>query len=183
MNILIVSCSLNPDSVSRALAGAADQFLSGLDNVSVALHDLREHPVPPCDGSTTYGHEHAAAASKAAAAADAILFASPVYNYDVNAAAKAFIEHAGRACSDKVIGFLLAAGGQGSYMAVMPFANSMMLDFRCYVVPRFVYATGNAVRNGKVADNEVLARIEALCTESVRVAGALKQSKETDAAQ
>ena len=66
----------------------------------------------------------------------------PVYNYDVNAVAKNYIEHMGKdALEAKTVGFLLSAGGAGSYMAVMPFANSLMLDFRCWIVPRFLYVS------------------------------------------
>jgi FMN reductase len=43
------------------------------------------------------------------------------------------------ALGGKTVGFLISAGGHGSYMSVMPFANSLMLDFRCWIVPRFVY--------------------------------------------
>ena len=59
--------------------------------------------------------------------------------YDLNAAAKNFIELTGRAWTNKVVGFICAAGGKGSYMSVTSFMNSLMLDFRCIIIPRFVY--------------------------------------------
>ena len=70
--------------------------------------------------------------------------AAPVYNYDVSASAKNMIELTGSAWEDKIVGFLCAAGGMSSYMSVMAYANSLMLDFRCVVIPRFVFATGDA---------------------------------------
>ena len=73
-------------------------------------------------------------------AASHILFAVPVYNYDVNAVAKNYIELMGEdALGGKTVGFLVSAGGQASYMSIMGFANSLMLDFRCWIVPRFLY--------------------------------------------
>ena len=54
------------------------------------------------------------------------------------------IELTGSSWEDKIVGFLCAAGGTTSYMSVMAYANSLMLDFRCVIIPRFVYATGNA---------------------------------------
>ena len=45
---------------------------------------------------------------------------------------------AGRAFTGKPVGFVCAAGGRSSYMAVLGLANSLMLDFRCLIVPRFV---------------------------------------------
>jgi FMN reductase len=38
-----------------------------------------------------------------------------------------------------------------------------MLDFRCVVVPRFVYATGEAFADGKLADEAVQLRLAELC--------------------
>ena len=71
----------------------------------------------------------------------AILLATPIYNYDVSAAAKNMVELTGSAWRDKTVGFICAAGGTSSYMSVMGLANSLMLDFRCIILPRFVYAT------------------------------------------
>ena len=72
-----------------------------------------------------------------------IIAATPVYNYDACAALKNLVELTGDSWEDKVVGFLCAAGGSSSYMSVMSIANSLMLDFRCLIIPRFVYATRN----------------------------------------
>ena len=53
------------------------------------------------------------------------------------------IELTGKKWENKVVGFACAAGGRSSYMSVMGIANSLMLDFRCLIVPRFVFATGD----------------------------------------
>ncbi len=87
----------------------------------------------------------------------------PIYNYDVNAAAKNLIELTGRAWTNKVVAFLCAAGGQGSYMSVMPLANSLMLDFRCVIVPRFVYATGEHFDDDGRIDDSITRRTHELC--------------------
>jgi len=57
----------------------------------------------------------------------------------------------------------------GSYMSVMSFANSLMLDFRCLIIPRFVYATGNSFDGDKLSDSKVAKRIEQVIAELVRV--------------
>ena len=75
--------------------------------------------------------------------------------------------------TEKIIGFLCAAGGPGSYMAVMGLANSLMLDFHCLIVPRFVYATGAAFDGAEVKDQEVLDRIDRLASEVRRIGTAL----------
>jgi FMN reductase len=87
----------------------------------------------------------------------------------VAAAAKNMVELTGSAWEDKVVGFLCAAGGMGSYMSVMSFANSLMLDFRCLIIPRFVYATGDSFDGDKLTDTKVVKRIEQVVAELVRV--------------
>lgn len=42
---------------------------------------------------------------------------------------------------EKSVGFLCAAGGDRSYMSPIAFANSLKLDFRRLIIPRFVYCT------------------------------------------
>ena len=48
---------------------------------------------------------------------------------------------------------------------VADIANSLMLDFRCIIVPRFVYAVGSAFRDGAIADGKVAQRIDQLAHE------------------
>lgn len=178
MNVLIFACSLNPDSRSAVLATAAADRLAA-EGVSVEVVDLRDVDLPLCDGGAAYGAPAVSNLSAKIVAADAVLLAVPIYNYDANAAAKNLIELTGKAWSEKVVGFLCAAGGRASFMSVMPMANSMMLDFRCLVLPRFVYATGDdfeADGDGQTLVGPIVERIAALADETRRVAGALKNA-------
>ena len=59
-------------------------------------------------------------------------------------------------------------------MAVMAYANSLMLDFRTVIIPRFVYATGDAFDGDEVTDKKVQARIEQAADELVRFTQALR---------
>ena len=170
MNVLILGCSLNPDSTSQILARDAATLFGSL-GVSANVIDLREHALPVCDGETTDSNTEMIAA--AVRAADAVVFAVPIYNYDVNAAAKNVVEHVGSAFEGKLVAFLCSAGGSASYMSIMSLANSLMLDFRCLVVPRFVYSTGECFRDGKIVSSDVAARLRKLCEEVVRLGRAL----------
>src|SRR6266576_3369311 len=71
-------------------------------------------------------------------------------------------------------GILCSAGGTSSYMAVMAYANSLMLDFRTVIIPRFVYATGDAFKGDEIIDKKVLTRIEQAADELVRFTQALR---------
>lgn len=153
---------------------------SGGEAEGVELLDLRDVALPMCDGSAAFAHGSPSAAAGAIAGADLILLASPVYNYDLNAAAKNLLELTGRAWTEKVVGFLLAAGGRGSYMSAMGFATSLMLDFRCLVLPRFVYAVKSDFDEEAITNPEVAARVEALCAEGTRIARALAAAPRND---
>ena len=171
MKILVISCSLNPDSNSHTLAREAADALRA-SGVRAELVDLREHAMPLCDGETCTNRS-VAELTELIRAADAILLAVPVYNFDANAAAKNLVEHTGSAWENKVVGFLAAAGGHSSYMSVMSLANSLMLDFRCLIVPRFVYAVGQDFTGGSVSNPKVAARLTQLLAETIRITGAL----------
>ena len=171
--ILVISSSLHPDSRSRVLARSCLDRLAELDE-QTSFFDLAESTLPPCDGATAYGDPNAKALGQAIQAADGILIASPVYNYDVNAAIKNAVELTGRAWTGKVVGLMLAAGGQGSYMSAMGLANSLMLDFRCVIVPRFVYATGECFAGDTLADDEIQNRVETLIQDTIQLSKALR---------
>ncbi len=171
--ILVISSSLHPDSRSRILARACIDRLSGLGE-ETHLFDLAVSPLPQCDGANAYGDSNVGELSRQIKQADAILIASPVYNYDVNSAAKNAVELTGRAWTGKVVGMMLAAGGHGSYMSAMGLANSLMLDFRCLIVPRFIYATGDAFEGSNLADEEIQSRVDLLVDDTLRIARALQ---------
>ncbi len=169
---LVISCSLRPDSRSRVLARVAYATLRARAN-DVKFLDLAGYALPLCDDHECYDHAHTKQMRAEIESARAILLATPIYNYDVSAATKNLVELTGRAWMNKVVGFLCAAGGKGSYMSVMGLANSLMLDFRCIVLPRFVYATDSAFVDGHVSDPQVEERLDQLTEMLVKVSNAL----------
>ena len=174
MKIAIIATSLNPDSRSRILARVAREALES-DAVEVDWIDLSQFEIPLCDGGSAYGDPVVQDLNRRGEEADAILMAVPIYNFDINAAAKNLIELTGRSWTGKAVGFLCAAGGQGSYMSVMAVANSLMLDFRCVILPRFVFATGDAFHGDQMADPDTEERVKEIAAELARMASALKK--------
>lgn len=170
---LVISTSGNPDSNSRRMARRA---FAQLEKAKVACTwlDISALDLPLCDADACYAQPSAQKVGKAIKAADGILMATPVYNYDVSAAAKNLVELTGKGWEDKVVGFLCAAGGMSSYMSVMAFANSLMLDFRSVIIPRFVYATGDAFDGDKIVDSKVEERVNDLADELVRFTKGLR---------
>jgi FMN reductase len=170
---LVVSTSGNSSSNSRKMGRLAFNHLRKLE-VDCDWLDLSELDLPLCDADACYAKPGAQKLSQAIKTADGIIVASPVYNYDMSAAAKNMIELTGSAWEDKVVGFLCAAGGMSSYMSVMAYANSLMLDFRTVIIPRFVYATGNSFDDDRITDAKVEQRIEQVAEELVRFTTALR---------
>jgi FMN reductase len=169
---LVISTSGNPDSNSRRMGRVAFAHLQ-TQNVDCDWIDINEMDLPLCDADKCYGMPGSRKLSAAIEAADGILVAAPVYNYDVAAAAKNMIELTGSAWEDKVVGFLCAAGGDASYMSVMAYANSLMLDFRCVIIPRFAFATREAFDGENITDKEITERVKQVANEIFRFTKAL----------
>ena len=128
--------------------------------------------IPICDGETCWSHPAVQAVQARAGAADALLLATPVYNWMLAASAKNFIELTGRKWAGKVVGFLCAAGATRSHRAIMSAAAAMMLDFHALVVPRFAYATGDDFGDDGAPSPDLAERVERVAAETVGLARA-----------
>lgn len=170
---LVISTSGNPLSNSRKMGRVAFASLQSAE-VDCEWIDLAELELPLCDAHACYAHPAARRLDAAVEEAKGIIVAAPVYNYDLSASAKNMIELTGSSWEDKIVGFLCAAGGMSSYMSVMAYANSLMLDFRCVIIPRFVYATGDDFDDDGVAEKKVRSRIEQVALELIRFTEALR---------
>ena len=139
----------------------------------VEFFDLQKNPLPMCDGDECYDLPEVLAFREKVENAEGIVMAIPVYNFNVSSGAKNVVELGGRMLYDKTFGFICAAGAKSSYMSVMSLANSLMIDFRCYIIPKFVYATKHDFDNGKITNSAIEDRIEELGKELIRVSNAL----------
>jgi len=104
MSILIISCSLNPESKSRLLAEFAFNALQDL-SVETQFINLQNYDLPICDGADAYNHPALTELSEAIAAADGIILATPIYNYNVAAATKNLLELTNDAWNHRSLGF------------------------------------------------------------------------------
>ena len=160
---LIISCSLNKSSKSRIMA----EYAYNLYCKDAKFVDLQKIELPMCDGDKCYDHPNVDIMKGNIETSSSIILASPIYNYDFNAVAKNLIELTGNSWTDKLIGFISSAGGKGSYMSPMSFINSLMLDFRCIIIPRFVYADKTCFNIDGNINDETKARIEELVDSSI----------------
>jgi NAD(P)H-dependent FMN reductase len=162
MNILIVGTSLDPESKSQQLARLV-LSLSREKGHTADLLDLRHFKLPFAGEDGSFDAESVMRLKEKMMGYHKFIFCVPIYNYNVSASAKNFIELVGdKWLENSTIGFICAASGQSSYMSVMSFANSLQLDFRVWVVPRFVYSVSSDWHNGELKNGKVKERIEGL---------------------
>ena len=135
--------------------------------------DLQNNPLPMCDGDKCYDLPEVIKFRKKVKNAKGIIMAIPIYNFNVSSGAKNIIELGGKMLYGKVFGFMCAAGGKSSYMSVMSFANSLMIDYRCFIIPKFVYALKNDFDGNKVTSPEIKDRINDLGKDLIRISEAL----------
>lgn len=168
--LAIVNSSLGADSNTRMLSLHALAF-ARVSGISADLVDLKDHRVLPYGEPGSEGLDDIKGRLHAAGA---ILLAFPLYNYNLNASLKALIEHCGACFEEKVVGLMSAAGGRSSYMSLANVGQSLMLDFRSWVVPRFVYAVGGDFGPDAITNAEVGRRVEQLVETAHRVAWQLQ---------
>lgn len=170
MSYLVISTSLNPESRSFLLAKEAHRLLSLKGKAE--LLDLRKARLPHFDGGKSAQSRAVKRVKQKIQNATTILIAAPVYNYDVGAAAKNLIELTGDAFTDKTVGFMCAAGGKGSRMAFLGLAGSMLMDFRCLIIPDFVVADKGAFEGEQIVEAFTNERLQLLVTKAVNLNGA-----------
>ncbi|MBL9160455.1 MAG: NAD(P)H-dependent oxidoreductase [Verrucomicrobiales bacterium] len=140
MNVAILNTNLAPGGKAATLAEVVAGLL-GQGEHEATVYSLAEWDLPACDGITCYKHEKTIALTAELAKADALVLVSPVYNYDLNAAAKNLIELTGYSWKGKAIGLVCTAGAEKSYLSPLGFMNSLATDYRCLVSPRYVYVS------------------------------------------
>lgn len=179
---LVIATSLSTTSRSTQLARRLERALAAAHQ-PVTLLTLRDRTLPLCDGDASQKHPEVLDLARHIRAARTVTLAVPIYNYDVGPSARNLVALAGAAFQDKIVAVLCAAGGQRSYMAALGLANSLMLDFRARIVPRFVYASARGRdRTDELLQPEIQERLDELARELVRFARADRRERELDAA-
>ena len=168
MSYLVISTSLREGSRSKIMAKAVAENVKDSE-----FFDLQKKPLPMCDGDKCYDLPEVINFRKKVKNAKGIIMAIPIYNFNVSSGAKNIIELGGKMFYDKVFGFICAAGGKSSYMSVMSFANSLMIDYRCFIIPKFVYALKNDFNGIEITNPEIKERVVKLGNDLVRISEAL----------
>lgn len=166
MNIALLNANLVPGGKPGHLSETLSAFfVEGRHDVRVL--SLAEWDLPACDGGACYNNERTIALAAELAKAEALVLVAPVYNYDLNAAAKNLVELTGSSWKGKAVGLVCTAGGEKSYLSPLGFMNSLAIDYRCLVSPRYVYVARSDFNadNMLPADGEIRRRLAFLAKE------------------
>jgi NAD(P)H-dependent FMN reductase len=166
MKIAVINTNLAPGGKPAYLAAILTALLTDADH-EVNLVHLGELDLPACDGYLCYQNAATISLTEVLAGVEAILLVSPVYNYDLNAAAKNLIELTGSSWKGKAVGLVCSAGANRSYLAPLAFMNSLAIDYRCLVSPRYVYVTRADFEGGTdlPVEGDIMKRLRFLATE------------------
>lgn len=145
--IVVIKASLNPESKSAAFAQYAVEHIKKDDHFAVDYIDLCDVDFSLCDGGAAYSHPDVSKYKQLLENCSGVFIAAPIYNYDVNAALKNFIEMTGQSWKETVVGLSFYAGGERSYMSPLSLINSLILDFRCLILPNYVYVSDKSAED------------------------------------
>ena len=149
----MISASMAEPSRSRVLAHLAQELIALDQRWTCTVIDLREFNAPNFDDHDIYRWPGYRRSHRLVSGADAVVMASPVYNWGCSSELKKFIEYVGStppdgslvgALFDKVVTLLTAGGLAESYMAYTNTAISLMLDFKCVINPYNVHVPEDA---------------------------------------
>ncbi|MEX2578644.1 MAG: NAD(P)H-dependent oxidoreductase [Verrucomicrobiales bacterium] len=166
MKIAIINSNLASGGKTGYIAGELESLFGAGGHEAVVFH-AGDLSLPACDGRLCYKDENAIALTERLAGMDAIVLVSPIYNFDLNAAAKNLIELTGNSWKGKAVALVCTAGGDRSYLSPLGFMNSLSLDYRCLLSPRFVFAIRSDFRedNTLAEDSPVRTRLAHLAQE------------------
>ena len=126
LRAVVISASMAERSRSRVLAHLVQDLVARDSRWTCTTIDLREFDAPNFDDHAIYRWPGYRRTHRMVSAADAVVMASPVYNWGCSSELKKFIEYVGStppdgtlvgALFDKVVTLLTAGGLAESYMA------------------------------------------------------------------
>lgn len=139
----IINCSLNPQSRGRSVYKRILEDNTDFDGI-----DLSDYTTPLCNGfeQSAYAHPDIKTLHDLLLPVRSIVFITPIYNWDVGAVTKNFIEllgtrykneMTGKVFHKKVIGLIVTASSKSSFLAPLGFLNSLMVDFEAFISPKY----------------------------------------------
>ena len=171
--LVLIQGSLNPDSKTAVILNEVAKVLKE-KNIKFKIIDLRKLNMQFCDGRDRNEYnEDLQKTYKLMEEANAYVIGMPVYCYSVSGVLKNFLDITCGAMENKVAGIVCNAGGVMSYLASADLMKILSYEVHVLTVQPTVYAYGNDFKDGKIINEKVLHKANAMVE---RLMGVVKQN-------
>lgn len=168
-SVLLLSFSLNPQSRSLKALEKAYEYLELL-GFQPTLIDMREYELPFYDGTDkVLSNKQVNRLVEIFNGAKKIIISTPIYNFDVNAALKNFIDilsvskYQSKHLTRQTIAFIGAMGSEKSYMSLLPSLVGFQFSLGFYCLPKIVICVPRNFDSVGNIDLDLEGRIRELC--------------------
>ena len=104
---------------------------------------------------------------------DNIIIGMGVHCYSINDALKIILDNCFDKANSKFFGIACAAGGEKSYLSTQHLTQICMNEWRMIQLPRIVYATGKDFQEDRLANKDVMKRLDIFTEEFYNIGSKL----------
>lgn len=175
--LLGISGSLSKHSKTETALRAALDHISEEPDVQTETILLSELTLPFCDGRKTDEYTgHARTVIDKIVVADAIIFGSPIFRGSYTGAFKNLLDLLpNNSLEGKATGIIATGGSDHHFLSIEHQFKPVLGFFNAYVVPGGVYLNNSHFRDGQLADEDTLARLQKLTSEIYRLGTLLQE--------
>lgn len=173
--ILLISFSLNPKSKSYKSLKAAYDYLKSR-GVEAKIIDLREYDLPFYDGTEEIlANSHIKEIFDIFNSVEKIIIAAPIYNFDVNANLKNFIDllsvtrYKNLLNNKQVIGMIGAMGSEKGFTSLLLSLSYFQFSLGFYLIPKIVMSEPKDFNEKNEVSTVLENRIQELCNTIIQV--------------
>ena len=168
--MLLISFSLNPNSKSYKAIKYAGNYLKSIDS-DFKFIDMREYELPFYNGIDNVLHnDRVKELFNIFNKVEKIIIATPVYNFDVNAVLKNFIDwlsvirYKNKLLHRQVVGIIGAMGSEKSFTSLLPSLTNFQFSLGFYLLPKIVMCVPmDFIEEGNKVNINLENRIKSLC--------------------
>ena len=169
MKTLIISSSLSETSKSYILCKEISKRLSS-KKIEIEFVDARNLNINPYHKQITDCMKNL---SIKVEETDNIIIGMGVHCYSINDALKIILDNCFDKAISKFFGIACAAGGEKSYLSTQHLTQICMNEWRMIQLPRIVYATGKDFQEDRLANKDVMKRLDIFTEEFYNIGSKL----------
>ncbi len=158
LRILVVSGSLNSESLTRVVMGEAARQLTAL-GCAVDLLDLLQEPLPLYNPDTAHDAPTFPALQRRVEQADVVVLGTPDYHGSISGAMKNFLDHFWREFAGKLFATIVASHEKG--LTVTDQLRTVARQCYAWTLPYgLAFMCEEEVKDGKITGSALAKRLE-----------------------